>query len=66
MSSRSKGGAHRYGSPAKRRPLAGDLAKMVQPTGLADPRKLGGSILAVGDSREQAGAVLDMTDIVLR
>lgn len=66
MSSKSKNGAKRYGNPAKRTPLHGDLAKLAQPTGIADPRKLGGQILDVaGDSRASAGAVLDITDAVL-
>jgi hypothetical protein len=66
MSSKSKGGARRYGNPAKRTPLHGDLARLAQPTGIANPRKLGGQIIDVaGDSRAQAGAVLDLTDVVL-
>lgn len=55
----------KYGNPANRRPLVGDLNKLVQPTGIANPRKLGGSIASVGDSRSQGTSFLDLTDAVL-
>ena len=64
MSSKSKG-SKRYGNPANRKKLTGDLNKLVQPTGVADPRKLGGSISGFGDSRSQGTAILSMTDVVL-
>lgn len=60
-----KSGARQYGDPRKRKPLAGDLARLAQPTGNADPRKLGGAIVGPGGSRDVAGVVLDLTDSVL-
>jgi hypothetical protein len=54
----------RYGNPAKRRELYGDLLKLAQPTGIANPRKLGGTIVG-GSPREQGTALLDLTDVVL-
>jgi hypothetical protein len=65
VSSKNKGGARRYGNPAKRRLVAGDLARLVQPTGVADSRNLGGSIASFGGSRDQGTALLDTTDAVL-
>lgn len=64
MSNKSKG-SKRYGNPAKRKLVAGDLNKLVQPTGVADPRKLGGSIIGSGGSRDQGAVLLDFTDVVL-
>lgn len=60
-----RSGARRYGSPAKRRLVAGDLAKLAQPTGVADPRNLGGGIAGPGGPRDQGAVLLDTTDIVL-
>lgn len=60
----SKRKRERYGNPVNRKPLVGDLKKFVQPTGNADPRNLGGSIIG-GAPREQNTALLDMTDCVL-
>lgn len=56
---------HKYGNPAKRQPVAGDLQKLVQPTGIANPRKLGGSIHSFGGPRERGASLLDLTDVVL-
>lgn len=56
---------HKYGNPANRRPVAGDLQKLIQPTGIADPRNLGGSIHSFGGPRERSAALLDLTDVVL-
>jgi len=55
----------RYGDPRKRKPLAGDLARMAQPSGVADPRTLGGAIAGPGGSRDRNGVVIDTTDSVL-
>ncbi len=55
----------RYGNPANRRPVAGDLARHVQPTGVADPRKLGGNMAGPGGSRDRGAVFLDLTDVVL-
>lgn len=55
----------RYGNPAKRRPVAGDLARLVQPTGVADPRHLGGNMAGPGGSRDRGAVILDLTDVVL-
>lgn len=66
MSSKSKrGGERRYGNPAKRQPLAGDLARLAQPTGASDPRRLGGDMVGPGGSREVAAVIIDPTDAVL-
>jgi len=62
MSSKSK--RPKYGNPAKNRMVTGDLQKLVDPTGLADPRKLGGSISIFGGPRERSASLLDMTDVV--
>lgn len=56
---------HKYGSPAKRNLVSGDLQKLIQPTGIANPRKLGGSISSFGGPREQGTSLLDLTDVVL-
>lgn len=56
----------RYGSPAKRKPLSGDLYRAAQPNGLTDPRRLGGNIVGdFGDSRTTNSVVLDLTDAVV-
>lgn len=55
----------KYGNPQKRAKLVGDLQKLVQPTGVADPRNFGGSITSVGGSRDKGTTFLDMTDVVL-
>lgn len=55
----------RYGNPAKRRPAVGDLAKLVQPSGIADPRTLGGSMAGPGGSRDRNAVLIDTTDCVL-
>lgn len=55
----------RYGDPRKRRPVAGDLAKLMQPTGIADPAMLGGSMAGPGGSRDRFGVVIDPTDAVI-
>lgn len=55
----------RFGDPRKRKPLVGDLAKLVQPSGAADPRKLGGTMAGPGGSRERDAVVIDTTDCVL-
>ena len=56
----------RYGDPRKRRPVqAGDLNRWAQPSGVADPRRLGGSIAGPGGSRDRGAVVIDMTDAVL-
>lgn len=56
---------HRYGNPAKRRPVVGDLQRRLQPTGNTDPRRLGGSIIGDTDPNSQSSVVLDLTDCVL-
>jgi hypothetical protein len=58
-------GARRYGNPAKRRPLAGDLAALAQPTGVSNPRRLGGDMAGPGGSRDRGAVFLDLTDVVL-
>lgn len=58
-------GARRYGNPAKRRPLAGDLARLAQPSGVADPRQLGGDMAGPGGPRDRGAVFLDLTDVVL-
>jgi hypothetical protein len=60
-----KSGAHRYGDPRKRKPVAGDLARLVQPTGVSDPRRLGGDIAGPGGSRDRGAVFLDTSDAVL-
>jgi hypothetical protein len=60
-----RSGARRYGNPAKRRPVAGDLARLAQPTGVTDPRHLGGDMSGPGGSRESGAVFLDLTDVVL-
>jgi hypothetical protein len=55
----------RYGNPAKRRPLAGDLARLAQPSGVADPRRLGGDIRDFGGPHDQDAVLIDTTDCVL-
>jgi len=62
MSSKSK--RPKYGNPAKRRMVAGDLQKLAQPTGISNPRKLGGAINSFGSPKERSAAILDMTDSV--
>ncbi len=54
----------RYGNPAKRRPI-GDLYRAAQPSGIADPRTLGGSITGPGGPHDRDAVVVDMTDCVL-
>lgn len=65
MGSSRKTGARRYGDPRKRQPMAGDLARLVQPTGVANPRTLGGDIAGPGGSRDRGAVFLDTTDAVL-
>lgn len=60
-----RSGARRYGNPANRRPVAGDLARLAQPTGVADPRRLGGDMAGPGGSRDRGAVFLDLTDVVL-
>lgn len=55
----------RYGDPRKRKPVVGDLSKLIQPSGVADPRTLGGSATGPGGSRDRFGVVIDTTDAVL-
>lgn len=68
----------RYGNPANRRPVqdpmlqdagfrtVGDLYRARQPTGVSDPRTLGGSMVDVADDPNASGTVvLDTTDAVL-
>ena len=55
----------KYGNPAKRKLLVGDLQKLVQPTGIANPRSFGGSAHHFGGSREHGNSILDATDAVL-
>lgn len=62
---RKRSGARRYGNPENRRPVAGDLAKLVQPTGNTDPRALGGGMYGPGGSRDRGAVLLDVTDVVL-
>lgn len=45
--------------------LPAALARLAQPSGVADPRGLGGSIAGPGGPRDQGMVVLDMTDAVL-
>jgi hypothetical protein len=60
-----RSGARRYGNPAKRRPVAGDLARLAQPTGVVDPRRLGGDMAGPGGSHDRGAVFLDLTDVVL-
>jgi hypothetical protein len=55
----------KYGSPTNRKRLAGDLHGAVQPNGLNDPRRFGGSIIGGGGSRAANNVVLDTTDAVI-
>lgn len=61
MTSRRKSGAQRYGNPANRRPLAGDLAKAARPNGLADPRTIPNPGAAGPGGPRDAGAVFVST-----
>ncbi len=65
MSKSRRSGARQYGDPRKRKPLAGDLQKLAQPTGIADPRAMRGGISGPGGPRDQGAVILDMTDVVL-
>ncbi len=58
----------RYGNPAKRKSVPdamGDLYRRTQPTGVADPRRLGGSIAGPGGPHDRGMTVMDLTDCVL-
>lgn len=55
----------RYGNPRNRQPLAGDLRKLAQPSGVADPSTLGGAMYGPGGARERNGVFIDTTDAVL-
>lgn len=55
----------RYGNPARRRMVAGDLQRLAQPTGNTNPRHLGGSIAGPGGPRDHGAVFLDLTDCVL-
>lgn len=55
----------RYGDPRKRRPVVGDLRRLVQPNGLSDPRRLGGDIAGPGGPHDRGAVFLDLTDTVL-
>lgn len=55
----------KYGNPAKNRLVTGDLQKLLDPTGIANPRNFGGSIHSFADSHTQAASLLDLTDVVL-
>lgn len=55
----------RYGDPRKRRPLAGDLQRLAQPTGAADPRRLGGDIAGPGGPHDRGAVLIDPTDCLL-
>lgn len=65
MSSARRSGARRYGDPRKRQPVVGDLARHIQPSGVSDPRPLGGDIAGPGGSRDHGAVFLDVTDAVL-
>jgi hypothetical protein len=56
-----KSGRHRYGNPANRQPLMGDLQKRLAGQ-LNDPRFLGGEIHSFGDG--QSESLLDVTNAV--
>lgn len=60
-----QGGAHRFGDPRKRKTLTGGLARLAQPTGVSDPRRLGGDIVGPGGSRDRGAVFLDTSDAVL-
>lgn len=55
----------RYGDPRKRKPVVGDLGELIRPSGVADPRTLGGSFAGPGGSRDRNGVLIDTTDAVL-
>lgn len=55
----------RYGDPRKRRQVEAEYQRLVQPTGNADPRRLGGAIVGPGGPHDQGAVILDMTDCVL-
>lgn len=57
-------GGRRYGDPRKRRPVAGDLARLVQPSGNANPRRLGGTMVDT-DPHARGAVFIDLTDAVL-
>lgn len=45
--------------------MAGDLARLMQPSGIADPRRLGGTIAGPGGSHDRGAVFLDTTDAIL-
>lgn len=58
----------RYGDPRKRKDattLLGDLYRQVQPSGVADPRRLGGDITGPGGPHDRGMTLLDVTDCVI-
>ncbi len=55
----------RYGNPARRRLVAGDLQRLAQPTGLTDPRRLGGTMAGPGGPHDRGAVFLDLTDCIL-
>lgn len=55
----------RYGNPGKRRMVQGDLQRLVQPSGQADPRKLGGQMVGGDSSREVGSVLIDASDSLL-
>lgn len=54
----------KYGNPANRRPLVGELRARAQPTGVADPRTLGGDMSGPGGPWERDAVIIDPTDAV--
>lgn len=69
MSRRAKSGRKVSGNPAKRasQSLADELAGQFvgDPTGVVDPRRLGGGMTSFGDSRSRGTTLIDPTDAVL-
>lgn len=65
MGKKKRSGARTPGNPANREPTAQDLYGRAQPSGVADPRKLGGDIAGPGGPRDRNAVVIDATDAVL-
>lgn len=60
-----KTGARRYGNPAKRQVVAGDLQRLAAPNGLVDATRLGGGLAGPGGPRDQGAVLLSIDRAVL-
>lgn len=61
----SKKKSHGTRRPTEQHRNMAALYAAAQPTGVADPRTLGGSMSGPGGPRDRGAVVLDMTDVVL-